>query len=104
MIYYLASQINEVIERQVARPARSITLRQNQPFQLHGSYYMADTISISTKHGIKSYAGDIKLCDACSYVANTTLYSLYILKSRRLVSFYFNNNEHEMVTVELSNV
>lgn len=72
MIDSSASQI-EVIERQVSLPARSKTSSQNQPLQLHGSYYMADTISISTKHGIKSYAGDIKLCDTCSYIANATL-------------------------------
>lgn len=73
MIDSSASQINEVIERRVARPARSKTSSQNQPFQRYGSYYMADTISISTKDGIKCYAGNIKLCDTCSYAANASL-------------------------------
>jgi hypothetical protein len=73
MIDNTASQIKEVIERQVARPARSKTSSQNQPFQRYSSYYMADTISISTKDRIKCYAGNIKLCDTCSYAANASL-------------------------------
>jgi hypothetical protein len=73
MIYYLASQINQVIERQVARPARSKTSSQNQPFQRYSSYDMVDTISMLTKHGIKCYVGNIKLYDTCSYAANASL-------------------------------
>ena len=34
---------------------------------------MVDTISMSTKHGIKCYVGNIKLCDTCSYAANASL-------------------------------
>ena len=33
---------------------------------------MADTISISTRHGIKCYGKDIKVYDTCSYTAKTT--------------------------------
>ncbi len=73
MIDSSASQTKEVIERQVARPARSKTSSQNQPFQRYSSYYMVDTISMSTKHGIKCYVGNIKLCDTCSYAANASL-------------------------------
>jgi hypothetical protein len=73
MIASSSSQIKEVIERQVARPARPRTSSQDQSFQLHDRYYIAETISISTKHGIKSYAEDIKLCDTCSYAANASL-------------------------------
>lgn len=71
MIDHIASQIKEVLERQVARPARSKTSSQNQPFQQHG--YMADPIPISTNHEIKCYGGDIKLFDTCFYIAKTTL-------------------------------